>query len=167
MKKAIYLLVITIVCFCFVSCSAGVNMQTLLRYQEADGTEFSLCIHDGEQTFEASLAIGKEDLMLTFTDGERAGIAYRQKRADGSLSVCMGDFEIPIPETERAKCTAWFALFSLSAEGSPWKIKKQKPGGIDVFVCRSDSVTLYVDAAEYFPLRIVSEAITIDICGRK
>ena len=157
-KKIVFLLFILPLILC--ACSPKPNMETLLAYQRA-GTEMTLCITDTE-TFRARLTITEADVTLTFTDKNREGISYRMD-GEGNLFMFFEDTEIPLLPSDELKCKEWLSLFRIPSGDNIWKIKKETVGGIAVYVCRDERITLYIDAASLLPLKIEYGRITIDI----
>ena len=142
------------------ACSPKPNMETLLAYQRA-GTEMTLCITDTE-TFRARLTVTETDVILTFTDKNREGISYRMD-GEGNLFMFFEDTEIPLAPSDELKCKEWLSLFRIASGDNIWKIKRETVGGIAVYVCRDERITLYIDAASLLPLKIEYGRITMDI----
>ena len=142
------------------ACTPKPNMETLLSYQ-APGTEMTIRITDTE-TFYAKIKIAENEASIVFTDEKREGIAYRMDR-DGQICMFFEDVEIPLASSDDLKCKEWFALFSIPHGDNIWKIKRETLGGIDVYVCRDEKITLYIDAASGLPLKIETEGIVIDV----
>ena len=159
MKKRIVFLILAIpLLLC--ACSPKPNMETLLSYQRA-GTEMTLCITDTE-IFRAKLTINEADVILTFTDKGREGIAYRMD-GEGNLFMFFEDTEIPLAPSDELKCKEWLSLFRIASGDNIWKIKRETVGGIAVYVCRDERITLYIDAASLLPLKVEYGEIAIDI----
>lgn len=142
------------------ACTPKPNMETLLSYQ-SPGTELLLRITDTE-IFSAKLTIAENETSIVFTDEKREGISYRMDR-DGRIYMFFDDVQIPLAPSDELKCKDWFALFSIPHGDNIWKIKRETLGGIDVYVCRDERITLYIDTASHLPLRIESEGIVIDV----
>jgi hypothetical protein len=160
MKKRIAFLLIFCISFLLVSCSGKPNMEELLSYQRM-GAEFALRITDGE-VFYVNLKISEKEMRLTFTDEKREGISYRLQK-NGTVSLFYEDTEIPLADSDLVKCKRWFAAFSVSAGENIWKIKKEKLGGISVYVCKDGVFTFYIDAATELPLKIEAGNMIIDV----
>jgi hypothetical protein len=142
------------------ACSPKPNMEALLSYQQA-GTEMKLRITDTE-VFCADLRITEEAVILTFTDEKREGISYRMDKS-GEIFLFYEDVEIPLDPSDELKCRDWLALFSIPSGESIWRIKRETLGGIAVFVCRDERITIYIDAASGFPLRLEADGVQIDV----
>ena len=69
---------------------------------------------------------------------------------------------MPLSSAEKLKAAKWGSLFRLSS-GSLWKIKSETVGGIAVYICTCDDMTLYIDAATKIPLKIISGETVIDV----
>ena len=160
MKKRSFIPFLLLALLFLTACAPKPNMETLLSYQRA-GTEMTLRITDGE-IFRGKVKMGENDVVFTFTDEKREGISYRMD-ADGKLWMFFEDVEIPLDPSDELKCKDWLSLFCIPSGDNIWKIRRETVGGINVFVCRDEKITLYIDAASGFPLKIESEGITIDI----
>ena len=146
------------------ACSPKPNMEMLLSYQQ-EGTEMKLRITDTE-IFYADLKITKESVILTFTDEKREGISYRMDQS-GKIFLFYEDVEIPIDPSDELKCKDWLSLFSIPTGDNIWKIKRETVSGINVFACRDERITIYIDAASGLPLKLESEGVQIDILSAK
>ena len=142
------------------ACAPKPNMETLLSYQ-APGTEMTLRITDTE-IFHAKIKIEENETSIVFTDEKREGIAYRMDR-NGELQMFYEDIAIPLAPSDELKCKDWFALFAIPSGDNIWKIKRETLGGIEVYVCRDEKITLYIDASSGFPLKIEADGIVIDV----
>jgi hypothetical protein len=159
MKKMIFLCVLASV-FLLSGCAPRANMSDLLSYQEQAKT-MTLRITDGE-VFHIQWEKTDGAHMLIFTDGDRKNVGY-QMDANGKISMIYEDFTVPIADTQNLKCAEWFSLFSISAGETIWKIKKELLGGIEVFVCRDGTHTIYIETKTKIPLRIEKGDISMDI----
>ena len=146
--------------FLLTACTPKPNMETLLSYQ-SPGTELVLRITDTE-VFSAKLTIEKNETAIVFTDEKREGISYRMDR-NGQIYMFFDDVLIPLAPSDELKCKDWFALFAIPSGDNIWKIKHETLGGIDVYACRDEKITLYIDAASGLPLKIEAEGIVIDV----
>jgi len=160
MIKRIFLALLVCILLLSAACAPKPNMETLLSYQ-SPGTEMTLAITDTE-SFRAKLRILENEKVLTFTDEKREGITYRLDQG-GNLRMCYDDVEIPLDPSDELKCKRWFALFAIPAGEAIWKIRRETAGGIELFVCRDGRITLWIDAASGFPLRIESGNVSIDV----
>lgn len=159
MKKILCFLLLAL-CMLMGACAPKPNMDTILSYQRA-GTEMTLCITDTD-TFCGTLRITENGTSFTFTDGKREGISYRMDNG-GNLFMFYEDVEIPLDPSDELKCKEWLALFSVPSGDNIWKIKRETLGGIELFVCRDEQITLYIDAVSMLPLRIERGNIQIDV----
>lgn len=146
------------------ACAPKPNMETLLSYQKS-GTEMTLRITDGE-IFHAKIKIAEKETSIIFTDEKREGISYRTDQ-NGQIHMFYEDVHIPLAPSDELKCKDWFALFAIPSGDNIWKIKHQTLGGIGVYVCRDEKITLYIDATSGLPLKIESEGIVIDVLEAK
>ena len=160
MKKIRLFCFFAVALFLLTACSPKPNMETLLSYQ-APGTEMTLRITDTE-IFYAKLKIAENETSIVFTDERREGISYRMDR-DGQIYMFFEEVQIPLAPSDELKCKDWFALFSIPHGDNIWKIKREMLGGIDVYVCRDEKITLYIDASSGLPLKIESDGIVIDV----
>ena len=164
MKKILSFCFFALALFLLTSCAPKPNMEQLLSYQ-VPGTEISLCIKDGE-IFRGKLKMGENDVVFTFTDEKREGISYRMDKS-GKLWMFFEDVEIPLDPSDELKCKDWLSLFCIPSGDNIWKIRRETVGGIAVYVCRDEKITIYIDAASGFPLKIESDGIAIDILDVK
>ena len=164
MKKILFFCFFALVLLFLTACSPKPNMEDLLSYQKA-GTEMSLRITDRE-IFYAKLKITENEVILTFTDEKREGISYGLDK-NGRLRMFFEDVQIPLDPSDELKCKDWLALFSIPCGDNIWKIKRETVGGIAVYACRDEKITIYVDAASGFPLKLESEGIVIDVLEAK
>ena len=164
MKKILSFCFFALALFLLTSCAPKPNMEQLLSYQ-VPGTEISLCIKDGE-IFRGKLKMGENDVVFTFTDEKREGISYRMDKS-GKLWMFFEDVEIPLDPSDELKCKDWLSLFCIPSGDNIWKIRRETVGGIAVYVCRDEKITIYIDATSGFPLKIESDGIAIDILDVK
>ena len=82
---------------------------------------------------------------------------------NGQIRMFYEDVEIPLAPSDELKCKDWLSLFAIPSGDNIWKIKQSTVGGIDVYVCRDEKITLYIDAASRLPLKIEYEGIVIDV----
>ena len=160
MKKRSFFSLLAIAMLFLSACAPKPNMEDLLSYQKA-GTELSLRITDAE-IFHADLRITENGLSLTFTDEKREGISYGMDK-NGQLRMFFEDVEIPLVPNDELKCKDWLTLFDINCGDNIWRIKRDTVGGISVYVCRDERITLYIDATSGLPLKIESGNIAIDV----
>ncbi len=143
-----------------VSCEKTPNMSELLQY-EKESVRFRLHITDKTE-FSAEFVTGAESDTLTFLEDSLSGthIVFQK---DGGVEVKYEDYKIPLPSVSLLKAIRWKALFHLSEKNLLWKIQKETLGGLTVYCCQADDVTIYIDAATYLPLKMVQGDLVIDI----
>ena len=160
MKKTSLLFFFAVMLFLLTACALKPNMEELLSYQ-APGTEMLLRITDTE-VFSAKLIIAENETSIVFTDKKREGISYRMDQNE-QIYMFFEDIQIPLASSDELKCKDWFSLFSIPHGDNIWKIKRETLGGIDVYVCRDEKITLYIDVASGLPLKIEKDGIVIDV----
>ncbi|MBQ2989616.1 MAG: hypothetical protein IJD59_10985 [Clostridia bacterium] len=164
MKRKIVYSTLALLLFTLSACAPKPNMEELLSYQTA-GTEMSLRITDTE-VFYANLKIEDGGVSITFTDEKREGISYGMDKS-GQIRMFFEDVEIPLDPSDELKCKDWLSLFAIPHGDNIWRIKRETLGGISVYVCRDERITLYIDAASGLPLKIEMDRITIDVLNAK
>ena len=160
MKLNSFFICLLVFAFCLSSCVKMPNMSELLAY-EHENMRFILKITD-EKEFSAVLVLDKENDILTFTDEALSGISVEFGN-DGAVHLRYEDYKIPLPNTSLLKAIRWKELFHLSGKNLLWKIQKETLGGLAVYVCRADDVTVYIDAGTYLPLKITQGKLVIDV----
>lgn len=159
MKIRNILIFLIIFCICLTSCEKPPNMTELLAYENEE-ISFKLHITD-EAEFAATLTLGKQSTLL-FTDGTLAGIRA-DFGANGTITLSYEGFHVTVGEASLSKMQGWHTLFKLSEKNLLWKIQKETIGGLALYVCRADDVTVYIDAGTYLPLKITQGKLVIDI----
>ncbi len=160
MKLTRFFILILAMCILFTSCEKTPNMTELLAY-EKENIRFTLKILD-ETEFSAVFTLGKEHDILTFSKGSLEGISIQFEK-DGAVHLTYESYKIPLPSSSLLKAIRWKELFRLSEKNLLWKIKKETLGGLAVYTCRADDITVYIDAATYLPLKITQGKLVIDI----
>ena len=158
-SKRLFILLLSI-CLLFSSCEKTPNMTELLAY-EHEQIRFALKITD-QTEFSVTLIPDSEKDIITFTDEKFAGISVSFSN-DGEVQLSYEDYKIPLPSASLLKALRWKELFHLSEKNLLWKIQKETLGGIAVYTCKADDVTVYIDAGTYLPLKITQKDLTIDI----
>ncbi len=141
-------------------CEKTPNMTELLAY-ESEHLLFSLRITD-KTDFSAELILDEKTDTITFSGGNLNGIQI-EFAEDGKVNLHYEDYKLPLPSSSLLKALRWKELFHLSEKNLLWKIQKETLGGIAVYCCRADDVTVYLDAATYLPLQITQGELVIDV----
>ncbi len=158
--RPIFLIPILILCFLLTACEKTPNMTALLSYETRDCT-YTLRVRD-ESIFETSLSTSADKDIFSFTKDALRDIRLEMS-ADGTAVLCCRELSFPLAQTQMLRAADWRALFHLSERNLLWQIRKETLGGITVYCCRAEGVTVYIDAASLLPLRLVSGAIEIDV----
>ncbi len=145
-------------------CEKTPNMTELLAY-EKEQICFSLHITDKTE-FHTQLIIEAERDTLTFSEGDLNGIQIKFEK-DGKVNLHYEHYKIPLPSSSLLKAIQWKELFHLSEKNLLWKIQKETLGGIEVYCCRADDVTVYIDAATFLPLKITQGELVLDVIESK
>jgi hypothetical protein len=142
------------------SCGESVNMSVLTEYQKRD--------------FEAELKIkseGKERICsLTKKDGRfflciRGLDGFTFVFDENGAGIISGGTEIPFGSAP-LPVYELYRIFTIPAMGT-WKIEKSRPGGVSLYVCEGDGITLYIDALSHLPLKIISGGMEADVLSFK
>ena len=160
MKHKRFLIFLLSFCIFFSSCEKTPNMTELLAY-EHEKILFTLRIVD-QTEFSATLVLDPQKDVITFTDEKFSGISASFSD-DGKVHLSYEDYKIPLPSSSLLKALHWKELFHLSEKNLLWKIQKETLGGIAVYTCKADDVTVYIDAGTYLPLKITQKDLVIDI----
>ncbi len=158
MKKLIAAIVLSALCLLLLSCGGTPSMSELLSYQK-DGAVFEVKISDGDE-FSAKITLGEKDTVELCGDDETEGIRF--VIGENEALIEYDGTSMPLSSAEKLKAAKWGSLFRLSS-GSLWKIKSETVGGIAVYICTCDDMTLYIDAATKIPLKIISGETVIDV----
>ncbi len=160
MKRIFSVLTIFCLLFSLSACEQSANMGTLLAYQSGDfraEAEISLC---GESY---TAEIEKRGERITFRFKKPQGLsAFGFVFTQAGASISADGMEIPLCEGEFFRFSCLSSLFSVPAEGA-WKIKRQSPGGVDVYLCKNGDTALYIDANSLLPLKISAGGTVADI----
>ncbi len=156
MKRIFSFFACILLVFSLCSCTESVNMGVLTEYQRGD--------------FEAELQIkicGKESLCSLEKKSER--LFLRLHGLDGftfvldesGAGIISGGTEIPLGGAPLSVRDVYL-LFSTPVAGA-WKIEKSSPGGVPVYVCSGDGITLYIDACSHLPLKIIYGSTEVNV----
>ena len=155
-----FLIILLAVCVLLTSCEKTPNMTELLAY-ESENMRFTLKITDKTE-FSVILILDAGKDVITFTDEMLAGISV-EFADDGNVHLTYDNFKIPLPSSSLLKALHWKDLFHLSEKNLLWKIEKETLGGISVYACRADGITVYIDAGTFLPLKITGKNLVIDV----
>jgi len=155
-----FLLLMLTLCLLFSSCEKTPNMTALLAY-EHENMRFTLKITDKTDFF-VILTLDNDKDVITFTDEKLAGISVKFAD-DGAVQLTYEHYEIPLPSSALLKALHWKNLFHLSEKNLLWRIEKETLGGIAVYACRADGITVHIDAGTFLPLKITGKDIVIDV----
>ena len=134
--------------------------MALTEYQNGDfSAELKIRLGTGE--YRALLVKRGERLTLSVKEPS-ALAAYEFAIENGSLSIITGGAEIPLAAGELFLLKSVFALFCVPVAGT-WKIERSRPGGVSIYVCECEGITLYIDANSRLPLKIVSGKAEADV----
>lgn len=143
------------------SCTESVNMSVLTAYQSGD-FEAELQIKSEGKERTGSLAKSGGRLFLRLHGLEGFTFVFDE---NGS-GIISGGTEIPLASGAPLPLCELSRLFSVSATGT-WKIEKARPGGVSLYVCEGDGITLYIDACSHLPLKITSAAMEANVLSFK
>lgn len=157
MKKLIAAIVLSALCLLLFSCGGTPSMSELLSYQK-DGATFEVKISDGDE-FSAKITLGEKDTVELCSD-ETEGIRF--VIGENETLIEYNGTSMTLASSEKLKAAKWASFFRLSSD-SLWKIKSETVGGIAVYICTCDNMTLYIDAASKIPLKIINGETVIDV----
>ncbi len=160
MKRFRALFCLALFCLFLSACEKTPNMTELLRY-ETESRVYQLRIRD-EASFTVTLTTSREQEIFLFTQGETQGVSIEISSA-GDTTLCYDGTSFPLPETELLRIRRWRGLFHLSEQNFLWTIRRETRGGIAVYRCDAQGVTVYVDAATRLPLKLISGETEIDV----
>ncbi len=160
MKRIFLFFICAFMILSLASCGESVNMTALTEYQS--------------KSFEAELKIsscGKEyrgiakkrdgRIFLTLSEPRDLSLFTFVFDKNGS-AVIAGEAEIPFRAEKLFPLSETYSLFSVPIAGT-WKIEKKKPGGVSIYVCECEGLTLYIDSGSFLPLKIMHGETTADI----
>ena len=160
MKRIISVILALFTALCLCACEDTANMGELTEYQNRDFTaEVKLFIEGKEY---AGTLQGRGGALILRVNEPQELCAFTFTLTESGAQICVGDMRLPIKNTELLKFSRLFPLFSLPVSDT-WHINRARPGGVDVYVCENDNVTLYVDAGSRLPLKIVSGSTEVDV----
>ncbi len=160
MKRIFSVLLIFCLLFSLFACEQSTNMSTLSAYQDGDfRADAEISLYGESYTAE----IEKEGGRITFRFKKPQNLsAFTFVFTKEGASISAGGMEIPLCEGEFFKFSCLASLFSVPAEGA-WKIKRERPGGVDVYACQNGDIVLYIDANSLLPLKISIGGAVADI----
>jgi hypothetical protein len=156
MKRFFCFLIFAFVTLSLCSCSESVNMGVLTEYRNGD--------------FEAELKLsraGKEQLCSLESSGGRFFLRFYDKSDftfvmdESGAGIISGGTEIPLG-IGAFPLYELYRVFFVPVAGA-WKIEKTRLGGVSVYICESEGITLYIDASSHLPLKVVSEGLEADV----
>ena len=150
LKKTAFLLLLAVIMLFSASCAQAPDMMGLLSYQNAD---FSAVLRadDGRE-----YTVGKSGGETEVSVG---GAVYVPTENGATLTLCGLRTELlALPPAIGVA----IAVFSFDTE-STWKIERSTVGGADVYICRSDEGSVYIDAGSLFPCRAEKDGKIFDI----
>ena len=160
MKHIISILSVICLLFSLSACAENVNMQGLAAYQSGDFSAEAIIILGGE-SYKTEIEKRGEKLAFRFREPQKLA-AFSFIFTEDGASLATGGTEIPICENSFFKFSALRALFCVPTDGA-WKIQRESPGGVDVYVCKNGGTVLYIDANSHTPLKIYVQGVTADI----
>lgn len=160
MKRIISVILALFTALCLCACENTANMGTLTEYQNGDFTAEVKFFIEGEE-YAGTIERREGALVLRVSVPQALG-AFTFTLTENGTEISTGDMSLLVKNAELLKFSRLFPLFSLPISDT-WKIKRSRPGGVDVYVCENENVTLYVDATSHLPLKIVSGGAEVDI----
>lgn len=156
MKKKITIFAILLIAALVTSSCSNVNMTSLLSYENSDYSA-DMTVKYGNDTMEMNVV--KNGDKYTFTIADEITFVF-----DGKWQVTYGGATVSLSEKASSRAMPTLIRDALSMSPSDdWTIGETDAGGIRLYECRSDGVTLYIDAVTHRPLRIETGKLTADI----
>jgi hypothetical protein len=159
MKKIFSFLILLFLLAWLPSCGKSINMGMLTEYQNGDFCT-ELKIRSGSTQYRAELTKKGEKLFLHVKEQALEGFTF--VFSDEGNAIVLEETEIPLAEGELFRLAEIHSLFNISVAGT-WKIEKASPGGVHIYLCENESVTMYIDANSHLPLKITSDKMEIDV----
>ena len=160
MKRIFLLLICLFFAAAATSCGESVNMGTLTEYQNG-GFSAEIKISTGGRDYRADVKKSGGRIFVSVKEPSSLS-AFTFALDEGGACIISGGTEIPIGGTELLRLARIYPLFSVSVAGT-WKIEKARPGGVSLYVCESEDITLYIDANSHMPLKIICGETEADV----
>lgn len=157
--KKIFCLLVVFCAFLLCSCDAPQSMRELLTYQEGD----FVCeaVLSGEKPIALTVCRVEDEIKIKPEEMEYVGDTAFVFDDEG-VWLCSGDARIRLEKTQLQRLCTVYEMFTLDAT-KVWRITEGKPGGIEIYKCESDDITVYIDAKTRLPLKFSSGAEELDI----
>lgn len=150
MKKVAVLLLLAVIMLFFASCAQTSDMKGLLSYQSADFSAV-LRAEDGRE-YAFSRSEGKTEISI-------GDAVYVPTENGVTLTVCGMKTELAsLPPAIGAVA----AVFAFEPDWV-WKIERSTVGGADVYICRSEEGSVYIEAGSLLPCRAEKDGKIFDI----
>jgi hypothetical protein len=150
LKKTVFLLLLAVIMLFFASCAQTPDMMGLLSYQSAD---FSAVLRaDDGREYTVGRSGGKTEVSV-------GGAVYVPTENGATLMLCGMKTELA---TLPPSIVTAIAVFSFDTE-STWKIERSTVGGADVYICRSEEGSVYIEAGSLLPCRAEKDGKIFDI----
>lgn len=158
MKKMFCLLVVFCV-FLLCSCDAPQSMRELLTYQEGD----FVCeaVLSGEKPIALTVSRVGDEIKIKPEGMENIGDMSFVFDDDGAW-LCAGETKIKLEKKQLQRLCTVHEMFTLDAS-AVWRITDEKLGGIEIYKCESNGITVYIDARTRLPLRFSAGGEEMDI----
>jgi len=161
MKRLFCILLSTIILLSLCSCGESVNMGVLTEYQNG-GFEAELRLSIGGKEHFCSLTKSDGRFFLRLREMSSFTFVFDENGA----GIISGDTEIPIGDAGMLPLYGVYGIFSAPVSGT-WKIEKARPGGVSLYICEGEGITLYIGASSHLPLKIISGSIEADVLSFK
>lgn len=150
MKKVAVLLLLAVIMLFFASCAQTSDMKGLLSYQSADFSAV-LRAEDGRE-YAFSRSEGKTEISI-------GDAVYVPTENGVTLTVCKMKTELASLPPAIGAVDAVFAF----EPDWVWKIERSTVGGADVYICRSEDGSVYIEAGSLLPCRAEKDGKIFDI----
>lgn len=160
MKRIFLFFICAFMILSLASCGESVNMTALTEYQ-SKSFEAELKISACGKEYRGIAKKSEGRLFLTLSEPRELSPFTFVFDKNGS-AVIAGEAEIPFCAENILPFSEIYPFFSVPIAGT-WKIEKKKPGGVSLYVCECEGLTLYIDSGSFLPLKIMREETVADI----
>jgi hypothetical protein len=158
--KRILIFILIIMTFSLSSCGENANMFTLTEYQNR-GFSAKVKIYTPSHTYTADIEKRAEKIFIHFNQTEDL-YNFTFAVSENSISVITEEMELPLEGRSLSLLLDIYSFFAIQVSDT-WKIEKKRTSGVDIYVCQSEAMSLYIDANSRLPLKISNGELSADI----
>ena len=157
MKRIFLFIFCVLFAFSCTACGESINMCKLTEYQNGD---FCAELKISARGKEYSAKLSKSGERFTLCPEPLAPFCFVLE--EGGAAIISGEAEINFGTGALFPLSGVYRLFTVPIAGT-WKIEKARPGGVSLYVCKSEDITLYIDANSHLPLKMLSGDLDLDV----